>query len=220
MATEITERIAGVGAFIVRRGSPRHFMAIIEARGKRVTNKLAGMVSAPFETVEPGETHRQALERALHQQGNAGQEELVIVGGGILIPDSLDESKLCLVQLSPDVWLHAYLLEATPDLAVRRGIGDDMAGQPEWVGIDEVLRTEDGSNRFRFRPGMIEIVKSYLTYTRDRSGFERMVYHKPVNLVPSSVFDMIEAGASQTEALSRLHLDEKGLLSAQAPVRL
>lgn len=220
MLQERVERLAGVGAFIVKEGNPNLFLAITEGHFNRLTNKIAGMISAPFETIEEEDDrdHKRALERIFKKVGYKGEEELCILQGDIKLPEELEKAKLCIVQLTKGVWLHAYLLHASADLAVGRGKEADVMDEPQLVSVDEVLNFERGDNRFRFRPGMVEIVRNYLSYLADPENHIPQIYFEPVNSIPTSVFDLVGLGASQTEVLSQLYLEHLRLTGSPALV--
>lgn len=192
----IVEKKSGVGAFIVAPDKPGLFLGITELTMKRDTGKIPGMYSALFETLEEKETHYHALKRVL-------TEEVTVVKGEILIPRKLSESKLCLVQLVPDVWLHAYLLTASKGLILRIGEKKDEVGIPYWLEINRVLRSSFSPSSLFFRPGTLEIVQSYQEYLRSPQDFKPQTYDKTFHSVPSEIFDRLEHQASQSEALSR-----------------
>lgn len=218
MTTEIrTEKLTGVGAFIVNIDRPNLFLSITESESKRSSNKLAGMISAPFETIDSGETHRQALERIFYkvgENGEDGEEELIIVRGQIFISEDLNSSKLCLEQLSEGVWLHAYLLHCSSDLIVKKGKAADTIGDPQWVSVEDVLKSASGNSRFHFRPGNLELVESYLDFQKNRDTFTTRIYQMLANVVPEQVFDLIEKDFSVSEALSLSGLDPKPLINS------
>lgn len=181
---EIRETIAGVCALIVTPDGM--FAAVQETKHSRVTNKVPGMISAPMETVKPGESYQQALERLL-------EEEVKVIGLGK--PEA--QTELCRVQLSPDVWVHAYLITVGERLPLRSG-DDGETINPQWMSIDEIIKADP--NERRFRPGMREIVESYLTLTHLQNGstYEPSVYFVPQGSVPEEVFHQIEADSSQS----------------------
>lgn len=213
------ERLAGVGAFIVKESNPNLFLAITEGYSNRLTNKIAGMISAPFETIkEDDRNHKRALERIFKKVGYKGEEELCILQGDIKVPEELEKAKLCIVQLTEGVWLHAYLLYASADLVVGKGKEADVIDEPQLVSIDEVLDFERGGNGFRFRPGMVEIVKNYLSYLTDPENHIPQIYLEPVNSIPTSVFDLVGSGVSQTEVWSQLYFEHLRLAGSPALV--
>lgn len=203
MQSEIKE---GVAAFIVKENNPDFFVGIIEGHTSKATNKIQGMISCPFETLERDENHEHALRRIFEKlDDDNGEEEFAVIKGYVIIPDNLDEAKLCMVQLVRNVWLNVYLLYGSSDLVVAPGKCDDVIGDPVWVNIEDVLRSANGSNRFKYRPGNIEIVKSYLAYLSSDADFDLPIYNAPINSVPLRLFDLLEAGSSPGEVLSQYH---------------
>ncbi len=177
---EILETIAGVCALIVTQGGL--FVAVQETRHSRITNKVPGMVSAPMETVKPGETHQQALKRLL-------EEEVKVIG----LENPQARVKLCQVQLSPGVWIHAYFLEVREQLPLESGNDGDTIN-PQWMNMNKIMETDP--NKGRFRPGMREIAQSYLTRLQclqNGGVYESGVYFVPQGSVPEEVFSQIEA---------------------------
>lgn len=177
---EITEVLAGVGALIITPDG--YFLSIEEGRTSRKTGKIKGMRSLPMETIEIGETHGQALERLLKEEVSAKK-----------LTNYASSAKLCRVQLTPGVWLHAYLIPANHRFRVEAGTHKD-ALNPKWVHIDEVINC-DPKNR-QFRPGTREVVKSYLEFQQDNS-FHAGLYFRCEGEIPQEVFDELERQAKQ-----------------------
>lgn len=195
--SEIEERTTGVGALIVVADTHRpDFLTIEETRTKRSSGKLKGMRSLPMETVEDGETHQQALARLL-------QEEVRL--NTVCLAGELIRLKLGRYELTPGVVLHAYVIEAPRDSGISVGSGVDVQ-RPEWTSIEEVLATSRGS--LRFRPGVKEIITTYLDYLQDKESFQQVIYSSDelANTVPNDVYDLIDQGTNETEALSQLGL--------------
>ncbi len=193
----LQEQVAGVGAFIVVPSIPElGFLTIEEQSSKRLTNKLKGMRSLPMETIEIGENHQQALERLF-------REEVRIPV--ISHPDNLTRLKLSTCELTEGVILHAYLIELAPTLHPFGEIGShkDEVGNVDWTNTMDVLMAK-GS--LRFRPGVFEVVSSYIGYRARPETFTPFVYTRLRDQVPMGIFDLMEQGISQTEALSRFGL--------------
>ncbi len=196
----ITENLSGVGAFITKNGDPYSFLSITEGRNSRKTNKLKGMTSAPFETIERGESHKDALRRVFAETENGGQEEITVVKGQISLPDDIKRAYLCKIQINPGIWLHAYLLSALPETTFAKGKDSDTINEPRWVNIDQV----DNRQRFVFRPGMLEIIQSYRSYLEDPSNFDPQTYFTVANSIPLRIYDSLDSGVSLEESLFQL----------------
>lgn len=189
MVIESVERVTGVGALVV---SPNdQFLCITELRPKRLTGKLAGMKSLPMETVEGGESHQEALIRLFQEEVKIG------------VDNSLDKPlKLCTGQLTPGVWLHAYLFDVNSELVIQSGSELNEIGEVSWMSIEDVLKSEVGN--LRFRPGVREVLLSFREYRKNPANFQPKAYHTMIDRVPEEIFDLIDSGLSQREALSRL----------------
>lgn len=197
--SQLVEVDTGVCPFItIPEDQERGFLAIKEARWKRSSRKLAGMIAPPFETLNQDESHKDGLIRSFQK------EELTVLEGEVQIPDNLTSAKFCIVQLSPGVVLHVYSLFASADIILGQGSEDDVLDPPFWVPFSEVLESET-RDPLRFRPGVLEIVKSYLDFKKSKL-LEPTIFLKTAFSVPGAVYDLLETGLSQTEALSRLHL--------------
>lgn len=177
---EVAEVLAGVGALIVTPDG--YFLSIEEGRTSRKTGKIKGMRSLPMETMEVGETHEQALERLFKEEVSAKE-----------LSDRIDPPKLCRVQLTPKVWLHAYLIPVNYRFQVEAGTHKD-ALNPRWVHIDEVLNS-DPENR-QFRPGTREVVRSYLEFQQN-TNFRPRLFFRCEDEIPQEVFDKLEKQAKQ-----------------------
>lgn len=180
--TEMIEQKSGVGAFIVDPHRPDLFLAITELTSNESSNKLPNMYSPPFETIEKGETHKDALGRIF-------TEELKIIKGKISLPEDLGKKRLCSIQLSLGVWLHAYLIEIPKGVVFGRGEMKDEVGPPFWVTMRSVLRTDNYPYDLTFRPGTLEIVKSYCGYLC-QDNFQSLVYPRTFHSIPLVMFDL------------------------------
>ncbi|TSC64651.1 MAG: hypothetical protein G01um101493_65 [Microgenomates group bacterium Gr01-1014_93] len=149
IAIETSEIIKeGVGLLIPKR---QNFFSIEERILNKSTGKVPGMRSMIFETIELGETHQDAIKRAL-------REEVDMLN---LLSDTLRPVELCKVQLKEGVWLYAYLLpiDIPDNLEISIGSTDFEVANPGWDMIDDVINSEVGN--LRFRPGNREVLKSY-----------------------------------------------------------
>ncbi|EKD90799.1 MAG: hypothetical protein ACD_30C00090G0020 [uncultured bacterium] len=196
MNIESEERIAGVGALIVcPEWMDRGFLSIEELRAKRSTNKLAGMRSIPMETVEGEETHNQALQRMFREETIPSMN----------LGSSLDRTLLCSAQLSPGVVLYSYLIEVPWIIKFSSGADTQDVIEPRWIPRTSVLYP-DPVNLFAFRPGVYETLVSYNRRLDNPQNFIPETFVNLKNLVSTEVFDLMDQGLSQTEALSRLGL--------------
>ncbi|OGE43232.1 hypothetical protein A3B45_00725 [Candidatus Daviesbacteria bacterium RIFCSPLOWO2_01_FULL_39_12] len=217
MVQEAAEIKAGVCPLIINSTNPNLYLGVQERTWKRETNKLAGMWSPAFETVEPGESHLATLKRCI---GAGCGEEISIVGGEITIPDNLDNSLLCKVQLSSGIWLYVYPLVASNDLEVVTGLYTHEVQTPAWISDSLVVASKYRPGNFTFRPGVLEISESLREQKANRWTYRPRIYENPVNSVPTEVFDLLEAGISQNEALYRLGLGPQQLLKPDPSGRL
>ena len=192
----------GVGALIINPNDPEYFLAVQESNTNRSTRKLRGMLSAPFETIERGESHREALSRMINDGENGG-EEISVITGKIIIPGEIEPSKLCEVDFDDRVKLVAYLLEGTTDLRITGGRYPDVIGDPQWVKIDDVLDTFHYPEWFRFRPGMIEIVESYKRYSDSRGTFSPGIFPQVRLQIPDYSYALIDSGVNLEEFLNQ-----------------
>ncbi|MBI4028932.1 MAG: NUDIX hydrolase [Candidatus Blackburnbacteria bacterium] len=155
---EILEKGAGVCLLVVTPDGL--FCAIQEKSSKRITQKLKGMFSAPFETVEAGESHQQALVRITQEEVRMETERLIM------------GPELCRIQLDPGVWLHTYVAIAEEKINLQDGIFEDEVSGACWIPLEEV---ENPTNK-RFRPGMREIVESYRAFLAEGEAFRTCIY--------------------------------------------
>ncbi len=176
---EIVENLTGVGLLIVTPDG--YFLTIEETRTKRKTGKIAGMRSLLMETLEAGETQGQAIKRLLIDDEEVSAEQF-----RVLAP----EKKICRVQLTPGVWLHAYLIQVPDRFPVRSGTAPD-AKNPGWNHINEVL--ESSPIEHKFRQGTREVIISYLGH-KENGNQEPQVYFHCEDEVPQEVFDAVENG--------------------------
>lgn len=177
---EIVEHVVGVSPFIV---TPDGFFATVkELKNKRLTGKIVGMRSSPMETVKPGETDQLALERTFREE--------------IVIPELSGNEPvfLCRVQFGPGVWLHTYLFWSQRDFRIELGSEANEVANPSWTHIKEVLGSKP--NERKFRPGVREIVKSYLAYLKEGENFQPCLYFSCEDAVPEEVFDELEKATS------------------------
>lgn len=181
------ERIAGVCALVPNPLQPtKEFLAIREQTWKRTTNKLPGMLTAPFETVETGENHTDALKRIF-------TEEYRIYQGQLSIPEdrrSLDGALLCKVQLSPGAYLYAYQVPAAEDFIGIVGDRQNEINNIGWVSFDRVI--DKSKKWFEFRPGMDEIVNSYFQKLSNPEEFYPETYLQTCISISPQLFDLLE----------------------------
>ena len=155
---ERREVVAGVAVFAVTPDGC--FYAVRERRTKRKTLKIKGMLSAPFETVEAGETYEQAVARTFKEE---------IVTG---LPTPQLGPRLCSMCFSEGVWLHAYLIEVDARFNATTGLGGEDIEPYGWVHSSLV----ENAPRGLFRPGNREIVASFRAYQQEGENFKPRVY--------------------------------------------
>ncbi len=197
------ELVTGVCPVLYYPEDHQKVLVVRELTAKRQTGKLAGMWGLGYETVEPGEDHRAAINRFF-------LEEVKIVDGTVFIPDNLEESKLCVIRISPPeiaAWLHVYACPVSEDLIVSNGSFQQEVQFPLWMDVDRILRAESNSNRILFRAGTYEIVKSFLAKLNLGKNFVPQEYFDPINIPPVEIYNLMEQGLSQSEALCRLGID-------------
>lgn len=178
MVEYLVERLSGVGALIVESGNQiRSFLVIQELRSNQRTNKLAGMLSLPMETMEEGENYVQSLRRLFKEEvviGSCNEEE---------------GRELCICELLPGVVLHAFLFESTKEDLIQPGSFIDEVSNVDWIRLEEVMNTSE--NSLRFRPGVYEVVKSYFDLQNDPAKFKPPVFraHELKHHIPSELFE-------------------------------
>lgn len=198
----MAERVAGVGALVIRGDGwqdvlSRCFLTVRELCDKRASNKLAGMLSIPMETVEPGEDLTSALGRMF-------EEEVVIDG---LDRDALESRiKLCKCELRPGVALHTFLITPQRKIRIQIGSHPEEVNGASWTMISDVVSSY--VRPYEFRPGVYESIQSYIRFLNDPNRFETQffAYDELRCTVPEGIFDLIDSGFTQKEALSRLGL--------------
>lgn len=212
--------INGVCPFIYRMDDPKKVLFVPELTAKEGSGKLAGQLGPGFETVEPGENHRDAINRFF-------REEIHPTNGIAFIPDRLEESKLCTIrvshqELSAEAWVHVYPIPVSSDYVAGQGSFDHEVGMPIWVDGEKVLEIQRNyPQKLLFRAGTSEIIKKHFEKIRnpDRAVFERILH--PEGIPPREVYRLMrEEGLSQTEALSRHFGNLPQLGDALAWIRL
>ena len=181
--TESSKEKTGVSALIISGG---YFLTIEECHLSRLTQKIPGMRSMVYETVEPGESDQQALVRALTV------EELKL--GEFTNGQSLVDQPLCKVQLNSGIWLSAYLLpvEIPRDYPLKIGTAQGEVTNPGWNKISVATTVPKGSERFR--PGNREVLTSYLS-NKYKDNF--IIYNDIEDRIPESRFDYLEANQKE-----------------------
>jgi 8-oxo-dGTP pyrophosphatase MutT (NUDIX family) len=181
-----------------------------EKNAKEKSGKLQGQLGFPYETVEPGESHPQAIERLL-------EEEVTVTAGQIAILNPLESAKLAIVRVSkPEVgaWLHAYQIPVTPETQFRRGTFDHEVGDPIWVDVRKVLTTE-GAQRVLFKGGTTEIARAHLAHLKNPHELRRRIVENPTELPNWAVYELMKKGFTQIEALSQLGIDPTPFLRSE-----
>lgn len=174
---KITENVIGVGALLVTQDF--RFLTVQELKTKRSTGKIAGMRTAPMETVIEGESDDEALKRLF-------QEEVILQE----IEPPLDKKVLlCKIQLTNGVWLHGYLLQIEQLALAVTGTENQEVSHPLWTSISEVLHSDPDDRQFR--PGVRELVLSYLNFLASPEKFSAHFFFRPQDKVPEEVFDSL-----------------------------
>ena len=226
-------RLEGVCAFIPHPSYPEEqFLVLYENELKKATGKVPGMLSPVIETVGPGESHTQALERAIY-------EELTQECYRHLLPatqDELDKYKLCEIDLPPNARLYAYLIKARNprfyyDLYAKMlpefpGVRSGQLSCPNpkrpweievkrfevevtnWAYFSDVLASETNPDKYRFmfRPGVLEVVKSYLQRIKNPNSFVPPHYDYPANTVPKEIFEILKDEDVDNSPIARINV--------------
>lgn len=187
---EFQEIKSGVGALIVAPRAPElGFVTIQELATKRSTNKLAGMITFPMETIEAGESHQDAMVRLY-------QEELRLTPA--VARDDLTKILLSRIELTPGAVCYVYLHEVEP--GVLLGVGgstDQEVSPPKWTPFRDILNTKGGA--YSVRGGVRESVLDFID-RRNNPNIYQLKLHRYFELfhhVPAYVFDLIERGVSE-----------------------
>lgn len=213
---ERVEKVAGVCPVLYKPSNPEMVLILQENEWKRQTGKLANMWGLPYETVEPNgfdllESHKEAIGRCTGDINNSG-EEIRVLRGAVLIPEDLERSKLSIVRISPPeiaAWVHAYACPVTEDFLAERGRFYKEIGGLVWANASRLLATQRGRERIKpLRAGTYEILPDLFASLRDETR-PVGIYPNPFNLPPWEIYDLLEAGLSQREALSRVGIDPK-----------
>ncbi len=175
----ITENVIGVGVLLVTSDS--RFLTVQELKNKRSTGKIAGMRTAPMETVMDGESDADALKRLFQEEVVLNEAEL-----------PLDKKVLlCKIQLTNGVWLHGYLLQVEQPVFAAIGTENHEVSDPLWTSIEEVLHSN--SDKRQFRPGVKELVLSYLNFLESPENFSPHFFFQTQGQMPDEVFDSLGA---------------------------
>lgn len=197
--SEFEDRIAGLGILVVVPEEPgRGFASLRELRSRRSTNKLAGSMTVPMESVEVGETQAQALERLTREE--------IQLRDFTYDPGRVLNSRLVTCELRPGVWVPMYLLQVPSRVDIIVGSEAHEVSDLRWTPFEEI--TEAPASDLSLRPGTREAVLSYLDYLRNDGGFKPAFYRylELGDRIPDAIFDLIEKGVSLKQALFRLGL--------------
>lgn len=201
---------AGVGALII---DPETFLflCITELHVNKGTNKLAGQISIPMESVEHTDRDRRRAWNKLFTQ------EIKPVN---FDPRKTNQVFLGQFELVPQIFVHCRVFIIPHDAQILLGSEKAEVTGMQWYSFDEILRQPKGSLRFRL--GIREIVKTfYRDFQQNSAEFKPVIYtyDKLRNSIPTQVFELIEGGLSQSEALSRLGIDPRPLEDSMALIR-
>lgn len=211
--------LEGVCAFIPHPLYPEEqFLVLYENELKRATNKVPGMFSPVIETVNQGESHPQTLERAIYEELTQEHYKHLLP----TTQDELDRYKLCEIDLPPNARLYAYLIEAknpkfyydlyakmlpkfpgtipgqivyfNPERPREIGVKRFEVEATNWANFSDVLASETNPDKYRFmfRPGVLEVVKSYLQRLKNPNSFVPPHYDYPANTVPEEIFEILK----------------------------
>ncbi|OGY10151.1 MAG: hypothetical protein A3A58_02500 [Candidatus Blackburnbacteria bacterium RIFCSPLOWO2_01_FULL_41_27] len=176
---EITENVIGVGVLLVTPDF--RFLTVQELKTKRSTGKIVGMRTAPMETVIDGESDDDAIKRLFQEEVVLNEAEL-----------PLDKKVLlCKIQLTKGVWLHGYLLQIEQPVLAAIGTEKHEVSDPFWTSIEEVLQSNPDDRQFR--PGVRELVLSYLTFLESPENFSPHLFFRTQGKVQDEVFDSLGA---------------------------
>lgn len=193
---------AGVGALIIDPETFR-FLCITELHVKRGTNKLAGQISIPMESVEPTDRDRRRAWKKLFT------EEIKPVN---FDPREINQMFLGQFELVPNIFVHCRAFIVPHDAQIVSGTKKAEVTDMQWHNSDEILRQPQGSIRFRL--GVREIIKTfYIDFQQKLADFKPVIcsYGSLLNNIPVQIFELMEEGLSQSEALSQLGIDPKPL---------
>lgn len=209
------ELVAGVCPLLYKADNPDSVLITRELRYKEQTGKLAGMLGFGYESVEEGESYRDATLRYF-------QEELKPVAGKMYIPDDLEASTLCITRISPpemQAWVHAFSIPVSSDFEAVRGSEVDEIDGPWWVDARKILQIERTKAGSVFRCGTFEIALAHMVKLKN-TDFNPKICDTPINLPDWRLYRLMEEGFSQNEAMCRVGLDPQLLANSQELVRL
>lgn len=212
MSIELNEKPkAGVGALIVIPDR-QQLLTIVEKDSNRPTNKLAGQIAIPMESMEPVDRDLRRAWRKLFK------EEIKPVNFEPRRIDQILLDKIFLGQfeLVPQVIVNFRAFIVSPEVKIVLGSATSEVTDLKWRRFDEVLDEPKGS--LRFRPGVREAVEIFcFEYLPNPAQFQAGIlrHNKLQDNIPQEAFNLIEKGLSVNEALSQLGID--GRLSASYP---
>ena len=192
----------GVGALIVIH-EKQQFITIVELHTNRPTNKLAGQISIPMESVELGERGRRPAWRKLFKQ------EVKSVNFNL---KKIGQIFLGQFELVPEVMVHIRAFIVSSEVKIVLGSETAEVADLKWCRFDEVLSEPKGS--LRFRPGVREVVETFrFKYLANPAQFRAGIcrYQELQANIPQGAFDLVDRGFSVGEALSRLGIDGRFL---------
>lgn len=186
-----------VGALIVASNNPDLFLGVTHTSYKVISEKLPSQLSILTETKKDGETDEQALSRMLRV------EELIVGGvsdrnsiGGIHLATSILETS------QGNARLETYFFQTSTDAEIQ--IIDGEIDRVGWVLKQTVADAPQGVWWIRWPvAAALEDSKAWLNNPES--------YHPRYSIkhkfrVPWQVFELMDQGISEREALSRLGL--------------
>lgn len=198
MNSELKIDAVGVGALVIVRDYPQG--AFVGARhnyAKEISEKLSTQTSFFTETKKPGESDVDALERLFKV------EEAFISGisdraylEGIKLSDSI------LVTRKGNASLATYIFEVDGEPTVR--ILDGEIAEIGLVPFRTVLDAPNGSWWLRWN--VYEAIEDVMAWLVNPNHYIPRKHTQFRDRVPSGVFELMDRGVSEREALSRLGL--------------
>lgn len=180
------ENLAGAGAFIVSsRGT---VLTVEELTTSARTGKERGMRTHPMESLEPGETIGNCLERIFSEEVRLSPDQEIV-----------DVGPLCDVQITPDIRVRMFLFQSPEEWPVQIGTAKTEVADCRWVPIEDVLYADIGSNRFRV--GVRETAKGFNLYTVQNNDFQPVYF--PFSIDYSAVAARIGGQTSRNEGWSQ-----------------
>lgn len=200
MSSELKIDAVGVGALVVVRGYPQGaFVAARHNYAKEISEKLSTQISFFTETKNPGESDEETLGRLFKV------EEAYI--SGISDRECLPDVKLSdsiLVTGKGNASLATYMFEVDGEPTVR--ILDGEIAEIGLVPFRTVLDAPNGSWWLRWN--VYEAIKDVMAWSKSPDNYISREHIQFRDRVPSGVYELIDQGVSEIEALYRVGLHQ------------